>query len=135
MLTTYGVFDVTIEKGRPLFTAPPPGLLLRIVFEPSNIRERGWLLLFNAFLSTALSLMGSADARLNRGVQWNTWLLLENASIFLEPSEVSIQALVPVATHCQDIVTPKLLLDSDQSSLSNGSESCPSLAHARCPQR
>ena len=41
------------------------------------------------------------DARLNRGVLWNTWLLLDDSSIFLEPSEISIQALVLVATHGQ----------------------------------
>lgn len=52
--------------------------------------------------------MSSPDARLNRGVQWNTWLLLDDASIFLEPSEVSIQALVLVATHGQEISTPSL---------------------------
>jgi hypothetical protein len=97
-----------IEKGRPFFAIPPPDLMHKIVFEPSTVQERGWLLLFNAFLSTALSLTSTPDLRLNRGVQWNTWLLLDDASIFLEPSEISIQALVVVATHGQEISTPSL---------------------------
>ena len=74
---------MVIEKGRPFFTAPPHDLLPKIVFAPATVHERGWLLLFNACLSTALSLISSPNARLNRGVQWNTWLLLEDASIFL----------------------------------------------------
>lgn len=108
ILTTYGVFNFGIAKGRPFFKAPSPGLLPKIVFEPSSVRDRGWLLLFNAFMSTALSLMASGDAKLNRGVQWNTWMLLEDSSIFLEPTDIKIQALVLVATHGQDIVTPSL---------------------------
>lgn len=99
---------MVIEKGRPFFTTPCPDQLSKIVFKPSTVHERGWLLLFNACLSTTLSLMDMPDARLNRGVQWNTWLLLDDASIFLEPSEVSFQALILVATHSQDISTPSL---------------------------
>ena len=52
--------------------------------------------------------MSLPDKKFNRGVQWNTWLLLDDASIFLEPSEASIQALVLVAAHGQEIATPSL---------------------------
>jgi hypothetical protein len=80
----------------------------KLAFEPSKVQERGWLLLFNAFLSTTVSLMKPPDMRLTRGLQWNTWMLIEDSGVFLEPSEISIQALFLVATHGQEISTPRL---------------------------
>jgi hypothetical protein len=102
------VFTKAIEKGTPFFTIPPPELLPKLVFQPSKVQERGWLLLFNALLSTNLSLMKSSDTRLNQGLQWNTWMLIEDSGVFLDPSEINIQALLLVAAHGQDISTPSL---------------------------
>jgi hypothetical protein len=97
-----------MEKGTPFFVSPPTELLPKLVFEPSSVEGRGWLLLFNAFLSTAVASMKPQDVRLTRGYQWNTWMLLEDASIFLEPSEAGIQVLLLVAAHGQEITTPRL---------------------------
>ena len=78
----------------------------KLAFEPSQIDERGWLLLFNSIASTAVSLTSPLDERLARGLQWNIWTLLEDSTLFLEPSEVNIQALIMVAVHSQEISTP-----------------------------
>jgi len=102
------VFNSGIEKGAPLFSLPPPDLLSKIIFEPSAVQERGWLLLVNAFLSTAIFLMKPSNPRLSRELQWNVWMLLEDSSIFLEPSEIKIQALLLLATHGQEVTTPNL---------------------------
>jgi len=100
------VFTHSIEKGKPFFFAPPLQLVRKLAFEPSQIDERGWLLLFNSTASTTVSLISPLDERLARGLQWNIWMLLEDSTLFLEPSEVNIQALIMVAVHSQEISTP-----------------------------
>jgi hypothetical protein len=97
-----------MERGRPCFGQPPQELLPKLAFEPSTVKERGWLLLYNALLSTTFSLLEPTNVRVNRGLQWNTWTIMEDASIFLEPSEVKIQAICMVAAHGQEIISPNL---------------------------
>jgi hypothetical protein len=41
-------------------------------------------------------------------LQWNTWLTLDEASVFLESSRVNIQALMLLATHGQETSPPSL---------------------------
>lgn len=107
-LTKGSVFAETMRKGAPFFSSPPEGLLTKIVFEPSTVRERGWLLLFNALVSTDLALRDHPNLRLSRCLQWNIWMIVEDSSIFLEPSIISIQALCLLASHGQEISTPSL---------------------------
>ncbi|KAF8859330.1 hypothetical protein BDZ45DRAFT_783091 [Acephala macrosclerotiorum] len=102
------LFAETMRKGAPFFSLPPEDLLPKIVFEPSTVRERGWILLFNALVSTDLALRDSPDLRLSRCLQWNIWMIIEDSSIFLEPSVISIQALCLLASHGQEISTPSL---------------------------
>ncbi|KAH8594957.1 hypothetical protein B0O99DRAFT_167894 [Bisporella sp. PMI_857] len=98
------VFFLGIERGKPFFTTPPKDLLPKLAFEPAAVKERGWLLLFNAFLSGAMKrLQPPESTRLIQGLQWNTWMVLEDSSIILDPSELNIQALIVVATHGQEI--------------------------------
>jgi hypothetical protein len=97
-----------LQRGSPFFTMPPVDILPKLAFEPSKVEERGWVLLFNAFLTTAVSLIQPPDTRLFRGLQWNIWMLMEGSGFFLDASEISIQALLLVATHGQDISTPSL---------------------------
>lgn len=85
---------------------PPPELCSQLAFEPSKVRERGWVLLFNTFLHTTMVSMDAQESTLTRGLQWNVWLILEDSSILFEPSEITIQALLLVAGHGQDIATP-----------------------------
>ncbi|CZR64472.1 uncharacterized protein PAC_14370 [Phialocephala subalpina] len=102
------LFTETMAKGSPFFSSPPEGLVPKIAFEPSAVKERGWLLLFNALVSTDLALREPPDLRLSRCLQWNIWMLIEDSSIFLEPSVVSIQALCLLASHGQEITTSSL---------------------------
>ncbi|KAE8445521.1 hypothetical protein EG329_013284 [Mollisiaceae sp. DMI_Dod_QoI] len=102
------LFADAMSAGGPFCQKPPEELLPRIVFEPSTVKERGWLLLFNAVVSTNLAVMKPPDLRLSRCLQWNTWMLVEDSSIFLEPSVVSAQALCLLAAHGQEITTPSL---------------------------
>ena len=105
------MYNIILEwhrKGKPFFKSPPSDLLTKLVFEPFGVSERGWLLSFDAFLSTAVALGKPSDTRMIRGLLWNTWVLLEDSALFLEPSDINIQALLIIATHGQEIATPSL---------------------------
>ncbi|APA14941.1 hypothetical protein sscle_14g097110 [Sclerotinia sclerotiorum 1980 UF-70] len=102
------IFIAGIERGKPFFTMPPLDIIPKLAFEPKTISERAWLLLYNAFLSTAIAFMEPSNARVNRGLQWNVWIILQDSSFFLEPSVISIQALLMLSCHCQDLVPPGL---------------------------
>ena len=102
------VFYVIMDSAKPIFAGPPAQIQQSIVFEPSTCSERGWILLFNALLSTNLSLTEPQNTRLIRGLQWNAWMVLEESNLLMEPSELNIQALTLVACHCQDFITPSV---------------------------
>lgn len=50
----------------------------------------------------------SPSSSLCRSLQWNTFLALDDATIFLHPSLTNIRALILVACHGRDIVSPTL---------------------------
>ncbi|ESZ91147.1 hypothetical protein SBOR_8481 [Sclerotinia borealis F-4128] len=102
------IFIAGIERGKPFFTMPPIDIIPKLAFEPKTISERAWLLLYNAFLSATIAFMEPSNNRINRGLQWNVWMMLQDFSFFLEPSVISIQAILMVSTHSQDLVPPGL---------------------------
>lgn len=104
------LFLEIIDLGAPFFARPPPELLPKLAFEPSTVEERGWVLLFNCTISTTLALQEDPgpDAELALKYRWNTWVSLEESTLFLEPSIVKIQALVLLACHGQEFSTPGL---------------------------
>lgn len=108
MLTLSLEFLKIIDIGEPFFSRPPPDLLPKIVFEPWLVPERGWVVIFNSLLAAAIPPEETFARGLSLRLRWNTWLALEDSSMFLEPSEVKIQALVLVACHGQDFATPSL---------------------------
>lgn len=63
--------------------------------------------MFNTILATA----STQHPRLSGytfHLRWNAWLAADEASLFLEPSVLNIQALTVFAAHGQDLVTPSL---------------------------
>ncbi|TGO29272.1 hypothetical protein BPAE_0017g00800 [Botrytis paeoniae] len=102
------IFIAGIERGKPFFTMPPLDIIPKLAFEPKRVSERAWLLLYNAFLSTTIAFMEPSNTRINRGLQWNVWIILQDSSFFLEPSEIGIQAILMVSCHSQDVVPPGL---------------------------
>ncbi|KAF7909060.1 hypothetical protein EAE99_011541 [Botrytis elliptica] len=102
------IFIAGIERGKPFFTMPPLDIIPKLAFEPKRVSERAWLLLYNAFLSTTIAFMEPSNTRINRGLQWNVWIILQDSSFFLEPSEIAIQAILMVSCHSQDVVPPGL---------------------------
>ena len=78
-----------------------------LVFRPSSVEERGWVLILNTILATAATQSPQLTAFVYH-LRWNVWLAADEASLFLEPSVLNIQALTIFACHGQDLVTPSL---------------------------
>lgn len=97
-----------MTRGKPFFLDPPPDMLENLAFDPSSVQERGWVLLFNAYLTTVVSLGEPRNTSLCKGLQWNTWMCMEDSSVLLEPSELNVQALILVSCHGQELITPSL---------------------------
>ncbi|KAH8807173.1 hypothetical protein F5884DRAFT_899619 [Xylogone sp. PMI_703] len=98
-----------IHAGRPLYMPPAEDLLEKIIYEPSTVADRGWIVLFNWLVFTGTP--AGQDPRtisLRARLRWNTWLALDDSSLFLEPAVINIIALLTLATHGSDFATPNL---------------------------
>jgi hypothetical protein len=97
-----------IDLGGSFFQRPPPDVLANIILDPGSIKERGWIIIFNCIVSTAVSLQKDSSDVLKEGLRWNTKHAMDDATIFLQPSIVKIQAFLLLATHSYDYSTPSL---------------------------
>ncbi|KAL9113369.1 MAG: hypothetical protein Q9227_002410 [Pyrenula ochraceoflavens] len=100
------VFEEDMSRGAPIFASPPREILEDLVFRPSIIQERGWVVMFNCVVSTRYLLERPGDSNSNMQLRWNLWQALSDADLFLEPSRVSVQAFLLLAAHGQDFSTP-----------------------------
>ncbi|KAK6376219.1 hypothetical protein LTS17_007470 [Exophiala oligosperma] len=98
-------FVASITRGYPIISGVPQDHLYDLVFRPSSVQERGWVLIFNTVLATASSL-DAALSEFSSQLRWNAWLAADEASIYVQPSILNIQALTVFAAHGQDLVTP-----------------------------
>lgn len=101
-------FKRILERGRPMFDLPADGLELQIAFEPSMVQERGWVLLFNCLTVSSSALDGPQYDVLKSKLRWNTWVALDDGSLFFEPSIINVQALVALAIHGEGFTTPSM---------------------------
>lgn len=62
----------------------------------------------NCILTSAIAFIESPSLSLWRSLQCNTFLALDDATIFLHPCLTNIRALILVACHRRDIVSPTL---------------------------
>lgn len=95
--------------GNPIFALPADDVLRQAVFEPTKIAQRAWVVCFNY---TMLAVLSSTDdpsqVRDREMFRMNTRLALNNARIFLEPSEANVQALMLLGLHGEDFASPNL---------------------------
>ncbi|KAH8807251.1 hypothetical protein F5884DRAFT_856835 [Xylogone sp. PMI_703] len=101
------IFIDWMDRARPLFEPLSHKFLEKIAFDPSKIQERGWLLIFNSVLSSSIVSKDMQDTKVNRGLMWNTLIVLEDPIIVSKPSELNIHALILVASHSQEVSTPE----------------------------
>lgn len=87
---------------------PPYQLIWDVVYEPAKVPDTGWVLLFNCMLCTSIPADDDELQPLKGRLRWNTWVALDSASLFLEPSDIAIQALFVLATHDDEVAMPNL---------------------------
>ncbi|KAF1990516.1 hypothetical protein K402DRAFT_401334 [Aulographum hederae CBS 113979] len=100
-------FKTILEKSRSLFLMPSAEIEEKIAFEPTSV-PRGWVLLFYVLSATSSAMKTPEYATMRTSLCWNTWMALDNGSLFLEPSEVNIQALFALAIHGDSFATPSM---------------------------
>ncbi|KAH0829406.1 fungal specific transcription factor domain-containing protein [Fonsecaea pedrosoi] len=101
------MFIQLVDRGYPLLSRPPQEMLFDLVFRPSSVDKRGWVLMLNTILATA-STQNQQLSEYTFQLRWNAWLAADEASLFMEPTILNIQAWTVFAVHGQDLVTPSL---------------------------
>lgn len=82
------------QLAEPIFSLPSDDVLRQVVFEP-EAAPKARVVCFSHTLAT-----------LGNELNMNTRLALNDASIFLEPSEANIQALMLLGLNGEDFASP-----------------------------
>lgn len=85
---------------------PPDDLLHRVIFEPQHVSQSAWIVTIN-FVLYAMS-SKDKDAELAPSFRNNARLALDDANIYLAPSEANIQMLLLLASHADEFASPNL---------------------------
>ncbi|KAJ9273174.1 transcriptional regulator family: Fungal Specific TF [Paecilomyces variotii] len=102
-----GRFLECIEMAEVYFEIPSHDILRQVVFDPGNVAQKAWVVLFNYMMLALVSAEHDDNNQVKR-FRRNMQLALNNSSIFLEPREENIQALVLLAVHGEDFASPNL---------------------------
>ncbi|KAH8885855.1 hypothetical protein GQ53DRAFT_876698 [Thozetella sp. PMI_491] len=95
------------EIGEPFFRVPPDELLMQIVFEPNLVKEKAWVVYFNHMMLALVSAEGNSTDEMEY-FRRNIHIALNDSSIFIEPREVNIQALLLLALHGENYTAPNM---------------------------
>lgn len=86
---------------------PSDQLLMEVVFEPVSVTQRSWVLYIN-FIFLIISHKDQTLSYLTTSFRHNIRLALDDATIFLEPNEVNVQALALLSCLGEDYTSPNL---------------------------
>ncbi|KAK1763066.1 fungal-specific transcription factor domain-protein [Phialemonium atrogriseum] len=100
-------FLQNVEPGEAIFFVPPDDVLVQVVFHPDKVSQMAWVVFFNYTMLASVSTDPTQVDNM-RLFRRNTHLALNNSKIFLQPSEVNIQALMLLAVHGEDFASPNL---------------------------
>ncbi|UKZ52670.1 hypothetical protein TrVGV298_006451 [Trichoderma virens] len=90
-----------------LFITPPDDLLLNVIFDPAKVSQRAWIVYVDFILLTLLQ-HDDSQADVVESLKKNTEMALNDCRIFLEPSEINIQALMLLGCHGEQYASPNL---------------------------
>lgn len=110
LLTSCSIaFVAAVNRGRPLLRPAPPEVLDHLrACRPHQVHERAWLVMYYSIVLAMVSSTNPSDGSTKAKLRCNLWLALNDARLFLEPSEANIQALVLLACHVEEFTTPSL---------------------------
>lgn len=86
---------------------PSDQILMEVVFEPVSVTQRSWVLYIN-FIFLIISHKDQTLSHLTTSFRHNIRLALDDARIFLEPTEVNVQALTMLSCLGEDYTSPRL---------------------------
>ncbi|KAH8690734.1 hypothetical protein BGW36DRAFT_389237 [Talaromyces proteolyticus] len=102
-----GQFLENSEIGEPFFFVPSDEIISQVVFHPQKVKEKAWIIYFNYLLLCDIR-TENPDTIEKEKFRHNVQLALNDSSIFLEPREANLQALVLLAVHGEDYAAPNL---------------------------
>lgn len=91
--------------GRIFFEEPTDDCVRQAVFEPCRVKQKAWVVFINYML---LGMVSPEHGEINRARRYrsNMQLALDDASVFLHPSLINVQALAALAIHGEDFASP-----------------------------
>ena len=100
-------FAATLQKERLLLTSAPSEVLEHLAAaHPHQVHDRAWLVMFYSVALSVESSSNPSDQSTKAKLKSNLWLALNDIKLLLEPSPSSIQALVILACHVEEFMTP-----------------------------
>ena len=102
-------FVATLQKEKLLLTAAPPEILAHLAASrPHQVHDRAWLVMFYSVALSVVSSTSPSDESTKAKLRSNLWLAFNDVKLLLEPDVSSIQALVILACHVEEFMTPSL---------------------------
>jgi hypothetical protein len=102
-------FVATLQKERILLTSAPPEVLEHLaVSRPHQVHDRAWLVMFYTVALNVVSSVNPSNESTKARLKSNLWLAFNDVRLLLEPNLTSIQALVFLACHTEEFMTPSL---------------------------
>lgn len=102
-------FIATLQKERLLLTSAPSEVLDHLdASHPHQVHDRAWLVMFYSVALSVVSSTNPSDQSTKAKLRSNLWLALNDVKLLLEPNASSIQALVILACHVEEFMTPSL---------------------------
>lgn len=102
-------FVITLQKERLLFTSAPSEVIDHLTASrPHQVHDRAWLVMFYSVALSVLSSTNLSDESTKAKLRSNLWLAFNDVKLLLEPNASSIQALVILACHVEEFMTPSL---------------------------
>lgn len=102
-------FVATLEKESLLFTSAPSEVLDHLTASrPHQVHDRAWLVMFYSVALSVMSSTNPSDESTKAKLRSNLWLAFNDVKLLLEPNASSIQALVILACHVEELMTPSL---------------------------
>ncbi|KAL7918398.1 fungal-specific transcription factor domain-containing protein [Trichoderma austrokoningii] len=100
-------FLQNVQLAEVLFITPSEETLLSAIFNPAAVSQRAWIVYIN-FILLSLLQHDASQADIVENLKKNTNLALNDFRIFLEPSEINIQALMLLGCHGEEYASPNL---------------------------
>lgn len=107
--STETAFVDALDRSFLLLSPAPPEVLDHLkAARPDQVRDRAWLVMYYSIILGIVSSTDPTNQSTKKKLRCNLWLALNDARLFIEPSEANIHALTLLACHVEEFTTPSL---------------------------